>query len=283
MNVDVDLSSIEKMASSLESTINTIQETEQKLNENYKKLAGEWNDAKYRELGSIVNECQRSLKKTKEELKKAYNKLLLIVQHLVEYENTDLIAATGSLGSLFSRLFGGERSGASSGAASWRRISGEHTSTADLQASNPQYNEGTQWQVNCQRCVPTYEMRRRGYDVTALPNDGSNTYLSYHPFDVWDGAQVQPCTGSGREDISSTMSEWGDGSRAQVVVVWDNSNSGHTFIAEQVNGETRFVDPQTGETDVSYYFDNVQSGHTRFCRIDNLNTSNRINDCCREV
>lgn len=113
MNVDVDLSSIEKMASSLETTINTIQETEQKLNENYKKLAGEWSDAKYRELGSIVNECQRSLKKAKEEFKKAYNKLLLIVQHLMEYENTDLIADTGSFGfngSRFSSWFRGGRS-----------------------------------------------------------------------------------------------------------------------------------------------------------------------------
>ena len=32
------------------------------------------------------------------------------------------------------------------------------------------YGEGREFSVNCQSCVVANELRRRGYDVTALPN-----------------------------------------------------------------------------------------------------------------
>ena len=51
----------------------------------------------------------------------------------------------------------------------WARILESHDINSDLHKSNPNYKEGFEWQINCQRCVPTYEMRRRGYNVTALP------------------------------------------------------------------------------------------------------------------
>lgn len=166
----------------------------------------------------------------------------------------------------------------------WTRILEKHDINADLQKSNPNYKSGIEWQVNCQRCVPTYEMRRRGYNVTALPaNRYSSNYLSYYPFNVWENAKVKNCSGTGYEQIKDKMREWGDGSRAQIVVNWNNTNSGHTFIAEQVFGKTKFIDPQTGENDVSYYFDSVADGKTRFCRIDNTEVSSRIVDCCEEV
>ena len=85
------------------------------------------------------------------------------------------------------------------------------------------------------------------------------------------------------EDIRQTMSQWGDGARAQVVVVWRATNEGHTFIAEQINGETRFIDPQSGSGDVSRCFSAVRSGYTRFCRIDDLKPSRLIKECCKEA
>ena len=39
---------------------------------------------------------------------------------------------------------------------------------ADRTNANPNYYKGKEYQVNCQRCVPTYEMRRRGIDAEAL-------------------------------------------------------------------------------------------------------------------
>ena len=37
---------------------------------------------------------------------------------------------------------------------------------------NRNCNSGGEWRSNCQRCVPAFEMRLRGYDVTAAPRRG---------------------------------------------------------------------------------------------------------------
>lgn len=153
-----------------------------------------------------------------------------------------------------------------------------------LTETNPHYNDAPQWRNNCQRCVPTLEMRRRGSEVTARPSTYGSEHLSYHPFDVWQNASIMHTQGSGLEQIQNTMSSWGDGSRAQVVVYWDSPHGGgHTFIAEQRNGETIFSDPQTGRVGVSSYFNRVRPNTTQFCRIDNLQFSNYIEECYQEV
>ncbi len=153
-----------------------------------------------------------------------------------------------------------------------------------LSGANPNYESGPAWQNNCQRCVPTYELRRRGAEVTARPSTYGSDHLSHHPFDVWEKANVISCQGSGLNDIQNTLSSWGDGARAQLVVVWNDGfgTNGHTFIAEQRNGTTHFFDPQNGEMDAVSYFDDVMVGETQFCRIDNLRTSNYINECYTE-
>ena len=38
-----------------------------------------------------------------------------------------------------------------------------------VMGTNPMFGEGPEYQNNCQRCVVAYEMRRRGYAVTAMP------------------------------------------------------------------------------------------------------------------
>ena len=52
---------------------------------------------------------------------------------------------------------------------SFRRIGDEHTRKQDIERTNPHYLDGPEWQNNCQRCVPAYKARRRGYNVTAQP------------------------------------------------------------------------------------------------------------------
>lgn len=153
----------------------------------------------------------------------------------------------------------------------------------NLIKTNPNYAPETEWSINCQRCVPTYEMRRRGYDVTAFPKLDSNDYLCRHPFDVWKNPDINRTSGTGMESITEKMSEWGDGARAQIVVIWRGVPLGHTFIAENVGGEVRFIDPQTGDEDVSRYFNRVADNQTLFCRIDDLTPSNYILQCSREV
>ncbi len=155
--------------------------------------------------------------------------------------------------------------------------------TLNLIKTNPNYSPYTEWSFNCQRCVPTYEMRRRGYDVTAFPKLDRNDYLCRHPFDVWENPDITRTTGTGKESIVERMSEWGDGTRAQIVIVWRGVPQGHTFIAENVGGVVRFIDPQNGDEDVSWYFNGVEDNQTLFCRIDELIPSDYILQCSREV
>lgn len=155
----------------------------------------------------------------------------------------------------------------------------------DLKECNPNYNLGRQWKINCQRCAPTFEMRRRGLNVTTLPREGlmDRSGLSQNPFLVWENPEVINARGNGIRDIEKQMAKWGDGARAEIVVMWKGSPSGHAFFAERVNGKVHFYDPQNGSMDVSKYFDRVEPGSVRFCRVDNLQPSEKINDCCRRV
>ena len=163
----------------------------------------------------------------------------------------------------------------------WGRPRFPESSSDSLSKVNPRYNENAAaWSDNCQRCVPAYEMRRRGYDVSAIPYAKGDDYLCYHPYDVWKDPIVHNTPGSGREAIESAMASYGDGARAQVTLDWNDSEGGHTFIAERNNGKTSFIDPQTGDKDVGWYFDHAAPGKTQFARIDNLTPSDRIFNCC---
>lgn len=86
--------------------------------------------------------------------------------------------------------------------------------------------------------------------MTAFPKLDPNDYLCRHPFDVWKNPNINSAPNTGKESIVEKMTEWGDGARAQIVVIWRGVPSGHTFIAENVGGEVRFIDPQTGAVDV---------------------------------
>lgn len=152
-----------------------------------------------------------------------------------------------------------------------------------LKHNNPNYDcdNINEWFVNCQRCVPTYEMQRRGQDVTAQPCVGDD-YIATNPFSVWQDPEIICCSDVGNEEIEATMQEWGDGARAQIVVLWTPFN-GHTFIAEQIDGRTQYIDPQSGNADYTEWTDSALPGFTQFCRIDNLQTSSSINECYTEV
>ena len=153
-----------------------------------------------------------------------------------------------------------------------------------LEGTNPNYHNAPEWRDNCQRCVPACELRRRGNEMTAQPSTYGSSHLSYRPFDVWEGAEIQNCSGSGASTIQNSMASWGDNSRAQIVVYWDSPlGGGHTFMAEQRDGTTVFFDPQTGNSDCSSYFDRVENGRTQFSRIDNLQFSPYIEECYMEV
>ncbi len=158
--------------------------------------------------------------------------------------------------------------------------------------TNPLYSSGRQYKENCQRCVSAYEARRRGYDVTASERifDGTDTLPYMMNQKGWANvyengiASLNTPVGSRsatiKQSIESMMTSYGDGARAIVRVQW-RGGGGHVFIAEQVNGVTQFIDPQSGERDCSYYFNAgmIKPTSTRLLRIDDKSFTDLIEKC----
>jgi hypothetical protein len=139
--------------------------------------------------------------------------------------------------------------------------------------TNPGYSTGA-WGYthNCQRCVPTYELRRRGYDVEALPRPRQGTTVDTG-LEQFDGvpAGYEPLRGANAKTANQTIAEMltePDGARMAVFVRWKNSITGHTFIVEKTNGKLLYIDPQnnTMGSQVEDYF-NLGSRYN-YVRID---------------
>ena len=68
---------------------------------------------------------------------------------------------------------------------------------ADKQKANPHFFESRGYQINCQTCVPTYQLRTHGFNVVATPNlkvDGNLNYeLSKNSFKAWTDINGNDC------------------------------------------------------------------------------------------
>lgn len=146
--------------------------------------------------------------------------------------------------------------------------------------ANPYYSEDySEFSSNCQRCVFAYEMRRRGYDVEALPtyeNDmmpvGGNWQRAMSGMTKVDvGRTTEKAT---LKNIESQMASWGEGSRGIVRVKWAGGNSGHVINVEYSNGKLHVYDVQsnrrtTGRKYLEEYLPYTTLSHTQLFRTDN--------------
>lgn len=147
-------------------------------------------------------------------------------------------------------------------------------------------------QTNCVNCTVAYEMRKRGYAVVA----GSDIKkLRHEPFSAWkepDIIKVEKDINA-LDSIKVDMKKWGNGARAQVSVVWNKKNGsrgiwdsdyerGHSFIAEQRNGATFFLDVQTGKVYNEDVFNKVTDHEVQYCRIDILEINDLGATACRK-
>lgn len=180
-------------------------------------------------------------------------------------------------------------------------IKGKHTREQDLAATNPNFVKGRdgEWENNCQRCVTAYEARCRGINVEALPyiekTDGTFSYMFLNgklnpdgwtsayqnPKPVYYGAKDGTATGV---KVAKQLEAWGDGARAIVRVRWKKyvGGGGHVFIAENVNGKIRFIDPQDNTLDMSGCFSLVKNNETYVIRVDNLKFRDNVKKCCKK-
>ena len=154
----------------------------------------------------------------------------------------------------------------------------------DLAAINPNYaTKKYEWTHNCQRCVSTFEMRIRGFKVTAkpIPVKAGDDDLALNVELAWKNAERKWClSDNGRVRVENYMRRWGDGSRAIVGVMFP-SGMGHVFFAMQIDGKTVYVDPQYPAADCEQYFKRYVKGKLYVIRVDNLQPSERITDCCK--
>lgn len=151
-----------------------------------------------------------------------------------------------------------------------------------LERTNPNFNTGAwKWTNNCQRCVIAYEMRRRGYDVEALPALGKKRYdemmYMHGPRSfpkAFEGRGMSPVTGDDgaaeRKAIEARMEAYGDGARALIRVGWTGRDYGHVFCAERRGAETWFVDPQSNGIAYEGWESSIDPSETFMMRVDDL-------------
>lgn len=143
-----------------------------------------------------------------------------------------------------------------------------------VQGANPNYTTGgAPYYVNCQRCVPTYEMRRRGYDVIAKPKPAANNTVLWgsEPFADSAGNPVSYTMNQTEAAVKRELKNAPDGARYGIYVAWKGRNRGaHVFVAEKQGGAVRYIDPQPGRLDASGYFALGRPGQFGYLRMDNL-------------
>ena len=134
------------------------------------------------------------------------------------------------------------------------------------EGANPHYSRSYDaYSSNCQRAVLTYEARRRGYDVTALPTY-SGDMLPYNRdyLKALSNPKVVS-VGTSVRKLESEMKRYGSGARAIVGI--SKGHNGHVFIAENSRGKIRYIDPQTNERYTGLSLRNAS--HATVTRIDN--------------
>ena len=158
---------------------------------------------------------------------------------------------------------------------------GKEMSMADAYFdANPYYSDNyAEFSENCQRCVFAYEMRRRGYDVTALPTYAGDMMPRGGNWQQAMSGMTRVSVGRSTERatikaIENQMSSWGEGSRGIIRVKWAGGNSGHVFNVEQKNGKLYVYDVQSKKrkTGMSYLKETMQYttlSHTELFRTDN--------------
>lgn len=133
---------------------------------------------------------------------------------------------------------------------------------------NISYGKSKEYGVNCQSCVVANELRRRGYDVTALPNLKKEGNIPYELSGKTNWAWIDPKTMmipekkqaggqyvSGMDIKSKTLIQLNkelneltkDIGRYHIDFMWKGSDGGHIVTVDRLeNGSIRIYDPQTG-------------------------------------
>lgn len=149
----------------------------------------------------------------------------------------------------------------------------------DARSTNPLFGRQDRYQNNCTFVVEAHEMRRRGYEFTAIRNpnkDGRGNSVDQELRDNWrtpEGNMPWQTTFHAHSELRMMLQSLPEGGRGWVTLQW-KSGGAHVFNVEKLGGRVRLVEAQRGVVDDamsnldSYLNRAVSFGN--FMRTDNL-------------
>lgn len=163
----------------------------------------------------------------------------------------------------------------------------EMTEDEDIKMVNPLFRTGDVTSSNnCMCCTTTYDIRRRGFDVTAgivdrgFDSDILKKWYKDPKIKTVERPKADITMTSNRDiqkkyvdNVMSTLRKEKEGSRGNLMVSWSLGYSGHSMVYQVRNGNVEIIDTQTGkkytkEKEVRRIIG--QSRATQYCRTDNL-------------
>lgn len=167
-----------------------------------------------------------------------------------------------------------------------KRKTGVMTPKDDMAACNRQYSKGGVYKNNCISCALAYDMRRRGYDVEAMPIDTTSAVngslpvqLGFYKGEKLEAFEVPSDDEAAMKWFSDRILKYGDGSRGLLRIRWKNGD-GHAAIWE-VSGDTVVIrDPQNNTVvDLSDYLRRAKTFY--YFRTDNLELTDKVTEFVR--
>lgn len=183
----------------------------------------------------------------------------------------------------------------------YKKTEGEYDEKSDLAAVNPRfYDMNSNSKNNCMLCTTTYDLRQRGYDVTAQMDSEGYTFgdlKRWYPdakmernsrFDA-DGKVVKQ-----KDYVQNTidnLKKQGDGARGNLMVFF-TAGGGHSIVYEVKNGQLFFKDGQANKVYTekatltnAFTIQGLlnQTSVNSYARLDNIepNLAKIKAECCR--
>lgn len=163
----------------------------------------------------------------------------------------------------------------------------EWTPEEDMKAVNPGYqNFSDDTKNNCYMCSMAYDLRRRGYDVTANKVSNGMTLNSVERY--YKNPKIERVTsaapnpnaerkearnGLTKETINKAKEQLiaqGDGARGSVLVTWKRGAGGHAMAYEVKDGKVSIYDAQVSTKYKRPEKVLKQAGSLSYVRLDNL-------------
>ena len=160
------------------------------------------------------------------------------------------------------------------------------TPNDDMAACNRQYSKGGVYKNNCISCALAYDMRRRGYDVEAMPIDTTSAVngslpvqLGFYKGEKLETFEVPSNLDTAIKQFIKNIIHYGDGSRGILRIRWKNGD-GHTAVWEVNNSSVVIRDPQNNTVvDLSDYLRRAKTFY--YFRTDNLELTNKVTEFVR--